>query len=559
MMNRSNIITAIILVLVAGGIGHWLGLSRSPAPVEGVAQEKVPLYWVAPMNPNYKRDKPGKSPMGMDLIPVYDEGSDGADAGPGTIKISPDVVNNLGVRTAVAERKPLHSEIQTVGYVKFDEDQLVHIHARVEGWIEKLNVKAEGDPVNKGQALYEIYSPELVNAQEELVLALDRKNRRLIQAARDRLKALQLPKDAIEKLIQNRQVRQTITFFAPQSGVIDNLNVRQGVFIKPGTTIMSIGALDQVWVEAEVFERQASEVAVGVPVTMSLDYMPGKEWRGKVDYVYPTLDSKTRTVKVRMRFENEKDLLKPNMFAQVIIHIKNSANTLVVPTEAVIRTGSANRVVLALGDGRFKSIEVKVGRISERSAEILAGLEEGERIVTSSQFLLDSESSKTSDFMRMNHESDETAVPTSVWVEATINSLMAAHRMVNLTHKAISEWDWPAMTMDFIVAESVDISKLEQGMTVHVEVQKMDDDQYRISQVHIPTEGAPNQGMDHESMNHDQGQGMDHQSMNHTQDQDMNHEGMDHSQDQDMNHEGMDHNQAQSMNHENMDHTQHNE
>ncbi len=366
---------------------------------------KKPLYWVAPMDVNYKRDKPGKSPMGMDLIPVYADGGADADNVAGTIKISPEVVNNLGVRTETVERQSLSSKIQTVGYVKYDEDQLVHIHPRVEGWIEKLYVKASGDPVEKGQPLYDIYSPELVNAQEEMVLALDRKNKRLLQAAENRLEALQLPVDAIKRLRQTRKIKQTVTFYAPQSGVVDNLNIRQGMYTKPGKTIMSISALDQVWVEAEVFERQASEVEVGVPVTMSLDYLPGKEWLGKVDYVYPTLDIKTRTVKVRLRFENKNEELKPNMFAQVVIHTKNSEDVLLVPRESVIRTGNVNRVVLALGDGRFRSINVKVGRYNEQFAEILAGLKEGETVVTSAQFLLDSESSKTSDFKRMSPES----------------------------------------------------------------------------------------------------------------------------------------------------------
>tara|TARA_R110001592_G_scaffold363329_1_gene684187 strand:+ start:21382 stop:22749 length:1368 start_codon:yes stop_codon:yes gene_type:complete len=405
MMNKSNVFTAIVLVAAAGGIGHWLGSNGSQNEPESVKQDKLPLYWVSPMNPNYKRDKPGKSPMGMDLIPVYEEGGAGPGAGPGTIRISPDVVNNLGVRTAVVERKALHSEIQTVGYVAYDEDQLVHIHPRVEGWIEKLYAKAEGDPVKKGQPLYEIYSPELVNAQEELVLALDRKNQRLIQAAHDRLKALQLPKDTIEKLMQTKKVKQTIVFFSPQGGVVDNLSIREGVFVKPGTTLMSIGALDQVWVEAEVFERQASDVVTGLPVTMTLDYLPGRVWQGKVDYVYPTLTNVTRTVKVRLRFDNEDQVLKPNMFTQVVIHVRNLEDTLLVPREAVIRTGNVNRAVLALGDGRFKSIDVKVGRFGAQSTEILAGLKEGDRIVSSAQFLLDSESSKTSDFKRMDHES----------------------------------------------------------------------------------------------------------------------------------------------------------
>jgi len=476
-----------------------------------VSNEKKPLYWVAPMDPNYKRDKSGKSPMGMDLIPVYGDSADSDNMGAGTIQISPEVINNLGVRTVVVKRKALHAEIKTVGYVQYDEDQLVHIHPRVEGWIEKLHVKAAGDPVTKGQRLYEIYSPALVNVQEELVLALDRKNQRLIQAAEDRLSALKIPKKAIKRLKKTRKVSQTIAFYAQQSGVVDNLNIREGFFVKPGTTLMSIGNLDQVWVEAEVFERQAFQVTVGTPVTMSLDYLPGKEWHGKVDYIYPALDNKTRTVKVRLRFSNKDNELKPNMFSQVIIHTASTEDTLLIPKEAIIRSGSNNVVVLALGDGRFKSIEVKIGRFDGQSAEILAGLEEGERVVTSAQFLLDSESSKTSDFKRMNHEIDDKTVQPSVWVEAKINSLMAGHRMVNVTHQAIDEWDWPTMTMDFLVAESVSFSELEQGMTLHIEIREIKNNVYQISNVHIPLEKVSD-----ENMGHSQHQDADQESMNHS-------------------------------------------
>ncbi|MBQ74126.1 MAG: efflux transporter periplasmic adaptor subunit [Gammaproteobacteria bacterium] len=368
------------------------------------AAKKEPLYWVAPMDPNYRRDKPGKSPMGMDLIPFYADGNSAAAVSAGTVRVSPDVINNLGVRTAIAVRGTIHTTIQTVGYVQYDEDQLVHIHPRVEGWIEKLHVKAAGNPVKKGQPLYEIYSPELVNAQEELVIAMGRGNSRLIKAATDRLQALLLPEDMINKLKQSRKTTQDVTFYAPQSGVVDNLNIREGFFVKPGTMLMSIGSLDQVWVEAEVFERQASIIAVGLPVTMSLDYLPGSQWHGEVDYVYPTLDAKNRTIKIRLRFENDNHVLKPNMFAQVVVHTKSSNNSLVVPREAVIRTGSVNRVVMALDEGRFKSVNVDVGKFDSQSAEILGGLEEGDRVVTSAQFLLDSESSKTSDFVRMNHQ-----------------------------------------------------------------------------------------------------------------------------------------------------------
>ena len=400
---------ALVAGVVIGSVVTALVYTQLVVPGQGssgsseAGGEPEPKYWVAPMDPNYKRDQPGKSPMGMDLVPVFADGG-GADAGPGTIRISPDVVNNLGVRTTMAERAELPLEIKTVGYVKYDEDLLVHIHPRVQGWVEKLYVKASGDPVTQGQPLYDIYSPELVNAQEELVLALSRDNKRLIRAAYDRLKALQVPQALIDELKKSRKVKQTVTFYSPRSGVIDNLKVRQGFYITPGQTMMSIGTLDHVWVEAEVFERQASTVKVGIPVTMSLDFLPGKMWQGQVDYVYPTLDVKTRTLKIRLRFDNENDELKPNMFAQVVLHTSNSKETLLVPREAVIRTGSSDRVVLALGDGQFKSIEVKLGRLNNESAEILAGLDAGEEVVTSAQFLLDSESSKTSDFKRMNHE-----------------------------------------------------------------------------------------------------------------------------------------------------------
>ncbi|MEH6608570.1 MAG: efflux RND transporter periplasmic adaptor subunit [Halioglobus sp.] len=367
---------------------------------EGVAAKK-PLYWVAPMDSNYRRDIAGKSPMGMDLVPVYATDDDA----PGIVRISPEVVNNLGVRTAVAKMQSMQADIRTVGYVQYDQDNLVHIHPRVEGWIERLYVKAEGNPVLEGQPLYDLYSPQLVNAQEELVLALRRDSSRLVEAAEDRLLALQLSKDFVNRLKRDKKVQQTVTFTAPQSGVVDNLNIREGFFVGPKTTLMSIGALDNVWVEAEVFERQAASLEEGLPVTMRLDYLPAKQWTGRVDYVYPSLDEKTRTLRVRLRFSNEGGKLRPNMFAQVIIHADGGGEALVVPREALIRTGEQDRVVLALGEGRFKSIAVRSGRYSSEYAEILDGLDPGDTVVASAQFLLDSESSRTSDFKRMHRES----------------------------------------------------------------------------------------------------------------------------------------------------------
>jgi len=460
-------------VILNFGAYKVLTLAKNDQISTAAPAEKKPIYWVAPMDANYTRDKPGKSPMGMDLVAVYDDGENGPDEGPGTIRISPDVINNLGVRTVTVSYKSLHTQINTVGYVAYNEDKLVHIHPRVQGWIEKLYVKAIGDPVKKHQPLYDIYSPELVNAQEELLLALDRKNSRLITAAQNRLAALQLPKLAVAKLKKTRKVQQNITFYSPQNGVVENLKIREGFFVKPGSTLMSIGDLSEVWVEGEIFERQAGLVKTGTPVTMTLDYLPGKTWQGKIDYIYPTLDIKTRTVKVRLRFKNDNGELKPNMFAQLVIHITGDENALLIPKEALIRTGNQDRVVLALGDGNFKSVAVRVGRYDNDSVEILEGLSDGEEVVSSAQFLLDSESSKSSDFKRMNSEQDDNAeidtqaiakitdkssAVSSATVNGTVTSVTASYRMVTIDREAIVKWDRAAEVVDFIVAENVELS-----------------------------------------------------------------------------------------------------
>ncbi|RDV29129.1 efflux RND transporter periplasmic adaptor subunit [Alteromonas aestuariivivens] len=481
--------TIIVAALAGAAIGAaalWVLQPAEQAHQSDASGEKKPLYWVAPMDSNYRRDKPGKSPMGMDLIPVYEEDAGAADNSAGTVTISPDVVNNLGVRTAKVVRTSLESNLLTVGYVQYDEDTLVHIHPRVEGWIEQLFVKAAGEPVSKGQPLYTLYSPQLVTAQEELLIALRRNNETLVSAAKERLQSLHLSPEFIAKLMKNRKVYQSVTFYSPQSGVVDGLQIREGFFVQPGTTLMSIGQLNEVWVEAEVFERDAALVRAGLPVTMTLDYLPGKTWQGVVDYVYPTLDAQNRTLRVRMRFSNPEHQLKPNMFAQVTIVAGESPNTLVVPKESVIRTGKQDRVVLDKGDGRFKSVAVSIGRVTGENIEILDGLAEGDVVVTSAQFLIDSESSKTSDFKRMSHDAE----PDSVWMEGSVNSVMAGHRMVNITHGPAEAWNWPEMTMDFTVDESVDMDALEAGQSLHFEVTKTSGGGYRLTGIHIM------QGMD---------------------------------------------------------------
>ena len=318
---------------------------------------------------------------------------------------------------------------------------------------------------------------------------------------------MQLPSNAIAVLKETKQIQQTVTFYAPQSGVVDNLMIRQGFFVKPGNSMMSIGNLDQVWVEAEVFESQAAYVSEGIPVSMTVDYLPGEKWVGEVDYVQPTLDAMTRTMKVRLRFDNENGALKPNMFAQVELDTQQNDESLIVPKDAVIRTGDNDRVVLALDEGSFKSVAVNVGRVDDQYSEILSGISAGERVVISAQFLLDSESSKSSDFKRMDHGDQMNDGPTSGWTSGTINEVNLEDRTINLSHERIEAFDMMGMTMNFVVDDSVNINTLKAGMTLELEVSKGDGPMLEITDTKIN-----NQEMDPGEMSHGE---MDHAAMGH--------------------------------------------
>lgn len=362
------------------------------------AKEKEVLYWVAPMDANYRRDKPGKSPMGMDLIPFYT----GAEEDGSTVSISPTVVQNLGVRTAKAELTRLWRGIDTVGYVDYDESKVSHIHLRTEGWIEQLAVESEGERVKKGDFLFDVYSPKLVNAQEELVTAISTGNKGLIRATKERLAALGISSSQINKLQKTKKVKQRISIYAPQDGVVSDLPVREGMFVKPSQKVMTLGDLSSVWLLAEVFERQSQWVEVGQAAEVRLSYIPGKLWQGEVEYIYPSLDPKTRTLKVRLRFDNPGERLKPNMYTNVKIYGGAKENTIVIPLEGLIRTGREERVIVALGEGKFEARNVSAGIESGDYVEILTGIEKGDDIVTSGQFLIDSEASMRASLNRMS-------------------------------------------------------------------------------------------------------------------------------------------------------------
>jgi Cu(I)/Ag(I) efflux system membrane fusion protein len=390
--------------LVAGIVIGGLWWPEHPdATTTSVQGGREVLYWQAPMEPGYRRDEPGKSPMGMDLVPMYAEDVDAVE---GVVTIDPAVVGNLGVRIAAAEYGALPRRIETVGYVGFDEDTLQHIHTRVDGWIEKLETKAAGDPVREGQLLFELYSPTLVNAQQEYLASARSGTATLVEASRMRLLALGVTRGEIERLDRERTVSQRVSIRADSDGFVAHLGVREGVYVMPATEIMSIAKLDRVWIQAEVFERQAAWVRTGQRAEVELDYLPGTRWRGTVDYVYPELDPKTRTLRVRLRFSNVDEVLRPGMFARVTLYGTETGPVVHVPRASLIRGGSGDRVVLALGDGRFRSQAVRVGIESGDRIAIESGLSAGDRVVTSAQFLIDSESNIDTALMRMDNEAD---------------------------------------------------------------------------------------------------------------------------------------------------------
>lgn len=375
-----------------------------PSEVPDDADIAAPLYWVAPMDATYRRDKPGKSPMGMDLVPVYPDASQNkALSG---VRISAEVEHNLGLRTAEVVGDIIELPIEAVGFVQFDEDRLHHIHVRAEGWIEKLYVSTQGDRVQANQKLFDFFSPELINAQEDYLSLLQSfngdSNHSLVIAAKRRLQALGISLQQIERLLKTKKVEQYVSYYAHSDGFVSALHVRHGMFVVPDSEIMGVGNIDSVWVIAEVFERQMARLKKGQAVTLKVNARPGELWRGQIDYLYPVLDATTRTAKVRVVIDNIDARLQPNMFAALTISAPVVSQLPHIPRQALIRGGRGDRVVVALGDGRFQSRVVSVGAELGLRVQIASGLNIGERVVVSGQFLIDSESNLDAEIMRLN-------------------------------------------------------------------------------------------------------------------------------------------------------------
>lgn len=458
-----SLIAALVLGYTLAQFTRTGGRS-SDSPTTQEPADAEPLYWVEPMDPNYRRDKPGKSPMGMDLVPVYATHGEPDDA----IAISPTVENNLGVRTEPVRVGPLWRRIEATANVGLDETLISNISTRTQGWISKLYINAEGERVRKSDLLFDLYSPEIVNAQKEYLQARKRGDERLISGSVEKLRALGLVPAEIAALEKSGEVAENIRVVAPQDGVVNALNVREGMYVQPNTVIMSLADLSSVWLQAEVFESQAEWVASGQAAKATLDYLPGQEFNGQVDYVYPVLDPKTRTLQVRLQFDNPAELLMPNMYARVSIYGKLHPNALSIPRDALIRSSGSNRVVLALGEGRFRVNEVLTGMESGDSVEILAGLEEGDRVVTSAQFLLDSEASLNGGIRRLseNAQPQDRQAPESVIASGRVEAVFPDRRRIWIAHGPIDALAWPAMTMEFDVlgVSSLDSIRVNQNI-----------------------------------------------------------------------------------------------
>lgn len=363
-------------------------------------------YWVAPMNPTYIRNEPGKSPMGMDLVPVYEE--EGGEKEPSsTIRIDPVTVQNMGVRLGRVKRKALVKDIRTVGSITYDETRIYMVTTKFNGWIEKLHVDFVGEKVTRGQPLFDIYSPELVTAQEELLLALQQYEslhdstypsvrdgaERLLKASRTRLRYWDLSDKQIRQIEETGTVRKTLTIYSPAAGVIIKKHAFRGHYVKTGQHQYEIADLSHIWVDVDIYEYELPFIRQGMAAEMELSYIPGKRFAGEVLYVYPFLTAKTRTARLRLSFANPDYQLKPDMYANIYLKSTIAKDSLVIPQEAVIDSGVRKVVFVALGKGKFQPRDVVIGAEGNHNEfQVLEGLKENEEIVLSAQFMLDSES-----------------------------------------------------------------------------------------------------------------------------------------------------------------------
>ena len=380
--------------------------------------ERKVLYWYDPMHPAYKADKPGIAPdCGMKLVPKYaDEKAGMKDMATGSVLISSAKQQLIGVRTGIVQRESLVRTVRTTGQITADETRIAHIHVKVSGWIDKVYVDFVGQQVKKGQPLFTLYSPDLVATQQEYLIAkrgndslgkspfpeVSQGAASLLSAARDRLRLWDISDDQIRKLDQTGEVSRTLTFYSPIAGFVTDRKAFPQAAVNPDTELYTLVDLSSVWATADVYEYEVPYVRVGQMAEVSLSYYPGKTYSGRITYIYPTVDPQTHTVKVRLQIPNPDLELKPEMFTEVALKI-DYGKQIVVPQEAVLNSGDSQRVFIARGDGYFEPRQIKVGPQVDGKLVVLSGLRAGETVVTSGNFLVDSESQLKSAMGGMKH------------------------------------------------------------------------------------------------------------------------------------------------------------
>lgn len=504
-MKRIHVVMIVILSLVTGlGWFFWQKNMTPPmsettpdkaASSNGVVQDnsgKTVRYWYDPMVPNQKFDRPGKSPfMDMQLVPKYANEGSGDDSG---VAISSQTAHNLGIRLEKVEIKSFGESLSAVGRIEPDERRFYAVQTRIPGFVERLSVRAVGDPVSKGQKIAEIYAPELLAAQQEYLALLTLNNidgdGSLKQAARNRLKLLGMSEGEVTAITKTGKSSPRFGLYAPASGVLTELGVREGGQLMPGASLMQISDLSQVWLIAEVPERDAARLKPGLAAEVQLQSLPGEIFKGKVGYLYPMLNDTSRTLQVRIELPNKGNRLRPGMYANISFN-GQTHEALSVPTESIIATGK-RKVVIVKEEHGFRPVEVTTGQENAGHTEILSGLAEGENVVVSGQFLIDSEASLSGVMARLSQQQDaghDTAgmkmpmqekMPQGHGKVVEVNPKSGE---VTLAHEPISELGWPAMTMGFKVKDSKQLDKLKAGDEVEFDLKADEQGQYMIERV----------------------------------------------------------------------------
>jgi len=502
MMKKSYLAIAIATGIAVAAGGFLLGQRRahqqmapaSPPAAQNASGRKI-LYYHDPMVPQHKFDKPGRSPfMAMDLVPVYaDQGADGSG-----VQVSARVAQNLGIRIAAVETADFARDLRTVGYVAADERRIVQVQSRLAGFVERLNVRALNDPVRKGQVLAEVYSPEWMAAQQEFLFARKLGDPAIEQAARQRILLYGLPEEDVRRIESAGQPVRRFPLVAPAGGVLSELAVREGQAISAGMPAFTITDLSRVWVNVEVPESQGGFLREGVRAQAAFATLPGASHGGRVEYVYPRLDTQTRSLRARIALANPRGELKPGMLAEVTL-LAAARRGLAVPTEAVIQTGTRSVVIVAVGE-RFRPETVEVGFEMDGKTEILKGLKQGERVVASGQFLIDSEASLKSALARLGAsgqpEPGGAAKPAVVLTHAgtgRVLGLDAKAGSVELAHGPMPSLKWPSMNMTFMVQDKGAIATLAPGDIVEFEIkgEPDKDGNYTITRIVPKKPGAP--------------------------------------------------------------------